>query len=833
MKYRLTLALIFGLFNSLFPQNTAISLDGNAEYLVVDHKEAFDIEDSGHTIEAWIFANNWTSEIWRGSIVANDAQGPDRGFAFRCGNNGSLSFVMAVDNSWKDVDSAPIMNEKQWHHVAVTVGSGTMTLYIDGLAVNSSTYSGTISTNPTSDVFIGESAGFSGRLFDGLIDEVRIWDVVRTQQELADNITTQFTGSEAGLVAYFPMNDGSGNMATNAVDAACSASGVSIDDSNWMEGYSLPQVDLSVKTIGGIDRLNMKSRPVKPSVDIQNVGLESVNNYDLSLSVNGDLVVTETVDMEIAPGDVGRYTFNTPIIISDESSIELSVELSHPDDANSLNNTSSTTILNKSGLIVNVIDQVVHNFGTAGQTHSSNLILPGNLSEYDRILMHIDLDCPSGGCDPWDQTAKVTLNSDLGALEIARYITPYGIACGPWTVDVTDFKSLLIGENSYTSFIQVWGPSGWAVTLDLEFIEGNNPTPHSKMTPLLGEDYVVYGDPGISHDLTEVPISVSDNTQEHHVRMHVTGHGQGNTFNAAEFYQVTHKVQFDGMDVADHNLWKADCASNSCTNQAGTYLFSRAGWCPGQEVIPAIFPTTNFLSPGSSGSVDYQLQDYTNLLNTGYNSSGHTEPHYRIHSYFVEESSTPYVDFNNLAADNIEVTESIDEISITTTNTGTEIINGFTASYYINGNLEGSEQVDIEIMPGGTYTYAFQTVMELDPSQMGLVQIVGEVVADGDQSHGDNLTFTEVDLGTSTFDLNLLEAISVYPNPSNGIIQIEVNEDLIGVNLELSGIAGKTIRSQTISNAKTTLDNLPTGTLILKLTKADGNFATKKIVVID
>lgn len=833
MKYTTTFLFILGLFTALFSQNTAISLDGNAEYLVVDHKEAFDIEDSGHTIEAWIFANTWTSEIWRGSIVANDAQGPDRGFAFRCGNNGSLSFVMAVDNSWKDVDSAPIMNEKQWHHVAVTVGSGTMTLYIDGLAVNSSTYSGNISTNPTSNVFIGESAGFSGRLFNGLIDEVRVWDVVRTQQELADNITTQFTGSEAGLVAYFPMNDGAGNMATNAVDAACSATGVSIDDSNWMEGYSLPQFDLSVKAIGGIDRINMKSRPVKPSVDIQNVGLESINNYDLSLSVNGDLVVTETVDLAIAPGDVGRYTFNTPIILTDESNIELSVELSHPDDANSLNNIGSSTILNKSGQVVNVIDQVVHNFGTAGQTHSANLILPGNLSEYDRILMHIDLDCPSGGCDPWDQPAKVTLNSDLGALEIARYITPYGIACGPWTIDVTDFKSLLTGEQSFTSFVQVWGPSGWAVTLDLEFIEGNNPTPHSQMTPLWGEDYVVYGDPGISHDLVELPISVSDNTEEHHVRMQVTGHGQGNTFNAAEFYQVTHTLQYNGADIADHNLWKADCATNSCTNQAGNYLFARAGWCPGQEVIPAIFNTTGMFDPGSNGSIDYQLQDYTNQLNTGYNSSGHTEPHYRIHSFFVEESSTAYVDYINLAADNIEVPETIEEISITATNTGTEIINGFTATYYVDGQLEVSEEVDIEIMPGASYTYAFQSIVELDPSQMGLVQIVGEVIANGDQSHGDNLTFTEVGVGTSTFDVNLLESISVYPNPSNGIVQIEVNDELIGATLELTGIAGKTILIQTIADLKMTLDNLPTGTLILKLTRADGNFATKKIVVID
>jgi len=830
---RTLLTALFALLTStfLYSQNTAIQFDGTSENLVIAHKPVFDINATGHTIEAWIFANNWTSEIWRGSILANDDQGPDRGYAFRCGNNGSLSFVMSVGNTWNDVETTPIMNTRQWHHVAVTIGNGTMTLYVDGQAINSAPHNaGTISTNPTNNINIGSSAGFGGRYFDGIIDEIRIWNVARTPTEIADNTTTDFTGTEPGLVAYFPMNEGSGIEATNLVDPACSANGVGIDDGNWVEGYSLPEFDLSVKAIGGVDRINMKTRPVKVNVGIQNVGRSTMNNYNVTLFVNGNEVASEEADLELLAGEVGTYTFQTPIDLSQETNIDLAVELSHPDDANALNNRSTATIVNKSGNVVNLIEREVHNFGAAGQNQSANVVLPGDLAEYDQIFLHISVDCPVGGCDPWDQTAKVILNTDQGPLEIARYITPYGIACGPWTVDVTDFKSVLTGENSFTSFVSVFGPSGWEVTLDLEFIENTAALPHSRITPLWRDDYIVYGDPGISHDLAPVPASVFVDTETNHVRLQVSGHGQGNTSNAAEFFDVTHQLTLNGTNVASHHLWKDDCATNPCTNQLGNYLFSRAGWCPGQEVIPAIFNTTGMIPAAGSGNFDYVLQDYTNLLNTGYNNSGHTEPHYRLHGFFVEQSSTRYKTYKNLVADQIVWTDS--EMELTVTNNGSEFINGFNAAYYVNGNLEVTEWVDVELMPGATYTYNFINVISII-SGGGQWDIYGEVLAEGDESPGDNLTKSFYDFGDATLDLSILEDISVFPNPSNGSLQIEVDDNLIGGHLEISGIEGRLLQKQEINELKTTINNLTQGTLILKVIDENGNFASKKIVVLD
>ena len=82
-------------------QNSALRFDGLSEKLTIPDKAEFSI-DQEFTIEAWIYANEWKSLSWQGSLVCTDRQGPDSGYAFRCGENGTLSFVMSVDGVWND-----------------------------------------------------------------------------------------------------------------------------------------------------------------------------------------------------------------------------------------------------------------------------------------------------------------------------------------------------------------------------------------------------------------------------------------------------------------------------------------------------------------------------------------------------------------------------------------------------------------------------------------------------------------------------------------------------------------------------------------------------------
>ena len=824
----LTLLIFSGI--ALNAQNYSFLLDGDGEYIQLPANSDLNVGADGFTVEAWIYANEWKSQQWQGSILNTDAPSPDRGYAFRCGAGGKLSFVMSVDGAWTEVVTPAIMNENQWHHVAAVKNTEALILYIDGLETARLPFSGDapLAGEPAR---IGASAGFGDRFFDGAIDEIRIWNVARTEQQLADNKTVDLAGTETGLVSYFPFNEGSGTTIGNLA-AATNGTGIGTDDSNWIGGYSLPDFDVSIADISGIDKWEMKSRPVKIVTTIQNVGVMAISNVEVNVTV-GSNTVSEVITEIIEAGASLDYTLSSPIDLRSEDNPEIEVLISHPDDANSLNNSRSTVITTRNGNRINLFDAVQHNFGGAGQTQTEKVTLPSDLSKFGQILMHISVDCPSTGCDPWDQTGKVVANTSNGSFEIGRYITPYGIACGPWTIDVTDFKSILGGEVNYDSFIQVFGGSGWLVTIDLELIEGTQS--FSQVSPVWQTDYHVYGDPGIEDDLDPVSVTLADNSESSHVRLHITGHGQGNTNNAAEFFQVNHNFMVDGLPAEVHTLWKSDCAANSCADQLGNWLFARAGWCPGQEVTPKVFNTSSLLTAGQTVELDYDLQEYTNLLNTGYNSSGHTEPHYRIHGVLVEESATRYKDYKNLEISNVEVGNSgllLNQLDATITNDGNVSVSNFVLRYYENGQLiSESNTISETIIPGASYTHVFDPASELNLGEDYTYFI--EVVTDGDENAGDNIGVSEIFSIVSTFDATLLNEFTIQPNPSSEYINIQWSEFLANGQVELYTLDGRKIRQKAINGKTTSFDRLRAGTYLVKVIDASGYTATRKAIVIE
>ncbi len=810
-------------------QNFSFQLDGIGEYIQLPANADLEVGPDGFTIELWIYANEWKGQQWQGSLVNTDAPSPDRGYALRCGSNGKLSFVMSVDGAWTEVVSSAIMNENQWHHVAAVKNTEALILYIDGLEVARLPFSGDAPAAGV-PVRIGASGGFGDRFFDGAIDEIRIWNVARTQQQLSDNKTVDLTGTEAGLVTYLPFNEGSGTTIGNLASAATAGTGVGTDDSNWIGGYSLPDFDVSIAEISGIDKWEMKTRPVRITTTIQNVGVMTISDVEVNVTV-GSTSISEVITQSIEAGASLDYVLSTPIDLSLDDNPQIDVTIAHPDDANSLNNEKSLSVSTRSGNVVNLFDGVQHNFGAAGQTQSRKVTLPSDLSKFSQILMHVSVDCPSTGCDPWDQTGKVVANTANGSFEIARYITPYGIACGPWTIDVTDFKSVLGGAVNYDSFIQVFGGSGWLVTIDLELIEGD--ASFAKVTPVWQTDYHVYGDPGIEDDIAPVSVTVDDKTTTSHVRLHITGHGQGNTSNAAEFFQVNHTFMVDGLPAEVHTLWKSDCTANTCANQAGNWLSARAGWCPGQEVTPRVFNTD--LTAGATVELDYELQEYTNLLNTGYNSSGHTEPHYRIHGVLVENSGERYESYNNLAVADINPTISgavMDQLDVTIENRGSEDLSNFEIRYFQNGEfVESSGVINETITAGASFVGSFTSNVDLTVGQDFV--FYAEVIQGEDQNSGDNIGKSEVYSIVSTFDALILNEFSIQPNPAQGNINVLLSNNLTEGQIELYTIGGRKVDQLTIHKDVSTFNTVSRGTYFVKITDGSGFTATRKVVVID
>lgn len=119
-----------------------------------------------------------------------------------------------------NLNSGIVFNDGQWHHCAVTWESstGSIKVYKDG----QQEFSGTISQNKNipkgGALVLGQEQDAMGGAFDvnqafrGQMTEFRVWNCIRTQQEIQENMQHRLRGNEPELSLYLPLNEGEGTI---------------------------------------------------------------------------------------------------------------------------------------------------------------------------------------------------------------------------------------------------------------------------------------------------------------------------------------------------------------------------------------------------------------------------------------------------------------------------------------------------------------------------------------------------------------------------------------------------------------------------------------------
>ncbi|APR84679.1 N-glycosidase F, putative [Minicystis rosea] len=280
---------------------------------------------------------------------------------------------------------------------------------------------------------------------------------------------------------------------------------------------------------------------------------------------------------------------------------------------------------------------------------------------YSKIILHLALACPSGGCDPWDRFGSLGVVTEKSAdgmsdtvIEVARFITPYHVGAS-WDLDVTDLRPLLTGDVTMRAFIDTWvGPGsqygdGWLLSASFEMTGGIPEKVPVAVVPVWTQRNVVYGDP--SKPLAESAPAQSvtlPKGSSYALRTFVTGHGQGNANNCAEFCSRTHTITA-GSTPYPQKVWRTDCATTAAPNQEGTYKYSRAGWCPGADVRPWAIDVTADVAGSATATFAYDVEAYENTCRPDaapcssctlgatcdYDGGAHTEPNFAISSLLI------------------------------------------------------------------------------------------------------------------------------------------------------------------------------------------------------
>ena len=242
MKNRLLFCL--SLCASLAFGQNALDFDGVNDYVFA--AAGGPTGTANRTVECWMktSTNIATQQVlvdW-GTMSPNGAR-----FTLNVIYNGKLRIEVGGNGFHGTTNIA----DGAWHHVAVTYNHAAttkFTLYIDGVVEATGNTTVPVNTSASGGFQIGRrNDGIN--YFDGSIDEVRVWNVVRTQAQIQAAMNSEFCSLPTNLVAYYKFNQGNagGNNAglTSAINAVGSnngtLSGFSLTgtSSNWVNGASV------------------------------------------------------------------------------------------------------------------------------------------------------------------------------------------------------------------------------------------------------------------------------------------------------------------------------------------------------------------------------------------------------------------------------------------------------------------------------------------------------------------------------------------------------------------------------------------------------------------
>jgi len=202
----------------LSAENYSLEFDGINDHVDCGNDPSL-TEFDQLTIEAWV----WLEDSGPDQKIVSKWKDSDNYYIFGIISGTFYSQINANGQVFSFATGT--VPSQQWTHLAVTFSkgnggsNGTSYAYVNGEIVysNESVADEPISVNNPVFPFRIGAASWDNNAYpvDGSIDEVRIWNVVRTTTEIRNLMETPMNGNEPGLVAYYQMSDGSGTTLTD------------------------------------------------------------------------------------------------------------------------------------------------------------------------------------------------------------------------------------------------------------------------------------------------------------------------------------------------------------------------------------------------------------------------------------------------------------------------------------------------------------------------------------------------------------------------------------------------------------------------------------------
>jgi len=300
----------------MYAQNSgSLNFNGEDNYVEVENSPLNTIDTGDFTIEAWVVGEE-SEQTLHPMIFSNRGSDPFAGgilffFHGRWGGSHSKSLCFqANDLNYFLVDNGTLnasLLDSTCHHVAITRSGKILSFYADGILFGHRTLPNSVSVKFNRPLWIGQDRA-TNNTFNGLISHVRIWNIARTEKEILENKDIRLEGNEAGLIAYWEMNEGASQVVADKTGQfeGClgSENGEDIQDPQWSLDGCIDSTAISCIETGTMD---IYPNPSHSTVNIR---------FDCDIKNYSFLRIFNTLgqfidDVNLIPGDT-IYTWTPP-----------------------------------------------------------------------------------------------------------------------------------------------------------------------------------------------------------------------------------------------------------------------------------------------------------------------------------------------------------------------------------------------------------------------------------------------------------------------------------------------------------------------------------------
>ncbi len=290
-------------FLSAQPGN-GLAFDGVDDYVLCGA-----INPAVMTVEAWVKPASFNDMAIISTLNANILVG----FELHLLATGNVCVTMGHGGSCQDIISSSAIPAGKWTHLAFTFDGSTCNIYINDTLSVSGAFSSYFAGSELTNIGFRAVAGLTAVThYSGVIDELVVWDRVRTVDEIRSDMSYNVTGSETGISAYYNFNQGTSGGTNTGITTLIDSSVNGLNGtlynftltgytSNWVPGPLLP----SLKTLGFFG-LNSNSATVCSKVTY--LGSFSPFTFGICYNTTGTPAISDNVQ-SLSLSATGSFSF--------------------------------------------------------------------------------------------------------------------------------------------------------------------------------------------------------------------------------------------------------------------------------------------------------------------------------------------------------------------------------------------------------------------------------------------------------------------------------------------------------------------------------------------